>query len=135
MNEMYDMGIVTHNWGVMLVLGVIFINIFMLFGIKNIAKYKRAMLLFTPIAATAIGTVIFTGVVMMAAKHLEFTIENIAMILFAVILIYLERKRAKALKNSSQKDSGSFKEFKSYAFKILLLEIFVTLSISTWMWL
>ncbi|MDT8338227.1 MAG: hypothetical protein RQ763_03405 [Sulfurimonas sp.] len=135
MNEMYDMSIVTHNWGVMLVLSAIFINIFMLFGIKNLAKYRRAMLLFTPIAATAIGMVIFTGVVMMAAKHLEFTIENIAMILFVVILIYLERKRAKALKNSSQKESDAFKNFKAYALKILLLEIVVTLSISLWMWL
>ncbi len=135
MNEMYDMGIVTHNWGVMLVLSAIFINIFMLFGIKNTAKYKRVMLLFTPIAATAIGMVIFTGIVMMAAKHLEFTIENVAMIIFAIILIYLERRRAKALKNITQKESSSFKDFKSYALKILLLEIFVTLSISTWMWL
>lgn len=135
MNEMYDMSIVTHNWGVALVLSVVFINIFMLFGIKNLAKYKRTMLLFTPIAATAIGMVIFTGVVMMAAKHLEFTPENIVMILFAVILIYLERKRAKALKNSSQKEPDAFKNFKPYALNILLIEIVVTLSISTWMWI
>jgi hypothetical protein len=135
MNEMYDMGIVTHNWGVMFVLAAIFINIFMLFGIQNLAKYKRAMLLYTPIAATAIGTVIFTGVVMMAAKHLDFTVENIAMILFALTLIYLERKRAKALRGTSQKEADSFKNFKSYALNILLLEIFVTLGISTWMWL
>lgn len=135
MNEMYDMGIVTHNWGVMFVLAAIFINIFMLFGIQNLAKYKIAMLLYTPIAATAIGTVIFTGVVMMAAKHLDFTVENIAMILFALTLIYLERKRAKALRGTSQKEADSFKNFKSYALNILLLEIFVTLGISTWMWL
>lgn len=135
MNEMYDMGIVTHNWGVMLVLAAIFINIFMLLSIQNLAKYKRAMLLFTPIAATAIGMVVFTGVVMMASKHLDFTIENIAMILFAVTLIYLERKRAKALKNTAQKEADSFKNFKPYALNILLIEIVVTLSISTWMWI
>ncbi|WP_246032287.1 hypothetical protein [Sulfurimonas crateris] len=129
------MSIVTHNWGVMLVLGIIFINIFMLLSIQNLAKYRRAMLLFTPIAATAIGMVIFTGVVMMAAKHLDFTIENIAMIIFALTLIYLERKRAKALRGTSQKEIDSFKNFKSYALNILLIEIFVTLSISTWMWI
>lgn len=132
---MYDMSIVTHNWGVMLVLSAIFINIFMLLGIQNLAKYRRAMLLFTPIAATAIGMVIFTGVVMMAAKHLDFTVENIAMIIFALTLIYLERKRAKALRGTSQKEIDSFKNFKSYALNILLIEIFVTLSISTWMWI
>ncbi len=135
MNEMYDMSIVTHNWGVALVLGVILLNIFMLFGIKSLAKYTRAMLLFTPIVATAIGMVIFTGVVMMAAKHLDFTIENIAMIFFAFIFIYLEVKRSKALKSISKREPDAFKNFKAYALKIFLLQIFVTLSISFWMWL
>ncbi|MGE4419483.1 MAG: hypothetical protein AB7D38_06590 [Sulfurimonas sp.] len=135
MNEMYDMSIVTHNWGVALVLGVILLNIFMLFGIKSLAKYTRAMLLFTPIVATAIGMVVFTGVVMMAAKHLDFTIENIAMIFFAFIFIYLEVKRSKALKSISKKEPDAFKNFKAYALKIFLLQIFVTLSISFWMWL
>lgn len=134
MNEMYDMSIVTHNWGVMSVLGVILINIFMLLGIKNIAKYTRAMSLFTPIVGTTIGMVIFTGVVMMAAKHLDFTVQNIAMITFAVILIYLEVKRSKGLQNLNKKDENAIKEYRTYALKIFLLEIFVTLSISFWMW-
>lgn len=134
MNEMYDMGIVTHNWGVMAVLGAILINIFMLFVIKNISKYARAMLLYTPIVGTTIGMVVFTGVVMMAAKHLDFTVENIAMILFAVVLIYLEVKRSKGLQNLNKKDENRVKEYRAYALKIFLLEIFVTLSISFWMW-
>ncbi|MDD5372377.1 MAG: hypothetical protein PHO62_03000 [Sulfurimonas sp.] len=134
MNEMYDMSIVTHNWGVMSVFGVILINIFMLLGIKNIAKYTRAMSLFTPIVGTTIGMVIFTGVVMMAAKHLDFTVQNIAMIAFAVILIYLEVKRSKGLQNLNKKDENVVKEYRAYALKNFLLEIFVTLSISFWMW-
>ncbi|WP_295059082.1 hypothetical protein [Sulfurimonas sp.] len=129
------MSIVTHNWGVGLVLGAIFANIVMLYGIKSLTKYTRAMLLFTPIVSTTIGMVIFTGVVMMAAKHLDFTIENIAMILFAIILIYLEIKRSRALSHINKKDPDAFKNFKAYAIKIFLWEIFVTLSISFWMWL
>jgi hypothetical protein len=134
MNEMYDMSIITHSWGVMLVLGVIFVNIFMLFWIKNLAKYRRAVTLFNPIGATAIGMVIFTGVIMMAAKHLDFTIENIAMIIFAVIFIYLELKRSLGLKKLNKKEQGAFESYKSYALKIFFLEILVTLSISFWMW-
>lgn len=134
MNEMYEMGIVTHNYGVMLVLAVIFINIFMLFGIKNLADYKRVVSLFTPIAGTTIGVVIFTGVVMMAAKHLEFTTQNVAMIIFAIILIYMEFKRSVGLKNIDEKKDSAFKEYKSYALKILLLEIFAIVGISFWMW-
>jgi hypothetical protein len=134
MNEMYDMSIVAHNYGVMSVLGVILINIFMLFGIKTLAKYTRAMSLFTPIVGTAIGMVIFTGVVMMAAKHLDFTIENIAMIVIALVLIYLEVKRSKSLQNINKKEENAFVNYRTYAFKIFLLEIFVVLGISFWMW-
>lgn len=132
---MYDMGIVTHNWGVMAVLGVILINILMLLGIKNSTKYTRAISLFTPIVGTAIGMVVFTGVVMMASKHLDFTIENIVMILFSTVLIYLEVKRSKRLSRVDKKDENSFAEYKKEALKIFLLEIAVVLSISLWMWM
>lgn len=135
MNEMYDMSIVTHNWGVMAVLAVIFINILMLFGIKSSAKYTRANSLFAPIVGTVIGMVIFTGVIMMASKHLDFTIENIAMILFATIFIYLEAKRSKGLKRVSVKDEKTFLKYRAEALKILLTEIVVVLSISLWMWI
>lgn len=135
MNEMYEMSIVAHNWGIMSVFGVIFINVFMLLGIKNLTKYIRAMSLFTPIVGTAVGMVIFTGVVMMAAKHLQFSVQNIAMIIFAVILIYLEIRRALRLKNLNKKDENAFKNYKSYALKIFVLEILIVLTISFWMWL
>lgn len=134
MNEMYDMSIVAHNYGVMSVLGVILINIFMLFGIKNLAKYTRIMSLFTPIGSTMIGVVIFTGVIMMASKHLDFTVQNIVMIIFAVVLIFLETKRLLGLKYLDKKSEESFNGYKIYALKIMLLEILLTLSISFWMW-
>ncbi len=134
MNEMYDMSIVAHNYSVMAVLGVIFINIFILFSIKNLAKYTRAMSLFTPIVGTIIVAIVFPGVVMMAAKHLDFTVENIIMILFAVILIYLEFKRSMKLKYLNKKENNAFENYKSYAVKIFSLEIFLVLSISIWMW-
>ena len=135
MNEMYDMSIVTHNWGVMSVLVVVFLNIFMLFSIKNLSKYVRVMSIFTPIVGTTIGVVIFTGVVMMASKHLDFTIENIVMIVFAFIFIYLEIKRTSGLKYLNKKEQNAFKNYKAYALKILSLEIFVVLLISFWMWI
>jgi hypothetical protein len=135
MNEMYDMSIVTHNWGVMAVFSVIFINIFMLFGIRGLVKYRRAMLLFTPIVGTTIGMVIFSGVVMMASKHLDFTLQNIVMIFFSIILIFLEVKRSKALEKMDKKDPNAWQGYKSYAMKIFVAQIVGLLSISLWMWL
>ncbi len=134
MNEMYDMSIVTHNYGVMSVLAVILINLFMLLRAKDISRYIRAVRIFMPIGGTAIGIIVFTGVVMMAAKHLDFTMANIAMIIFAVILIYLEVKRSSRLKYINKKEDGAFAKYKSFAVKVLALEVIVTLSISFWMW-
>ena len=132
MNEMYDMSIVTHNFGVMLVLGVILVNIFFLYGTKDVVKYRRKHTLFMPIGMTMVGAVLFTGIVMMAAKHLEFSIENIVMILFVTLLIFLENKRSKALRFINQ---DRFEEYKKQAVKILAVEILLVLSISTWMWM
>ena len=134
MNEMYNMSIVTHNYGVMLVLGVILLNLFMIIKAKEISKYRRFHTLFIPIGSTIIGVIVFTGIVMMAAKHLDFSFANIVMIIFAIILIVLEVKRSKGLKSIKNVDEEKFVTYKKYAIKLLIYEILVTLSISFWMW-
>ena len=48
MNEMYNMSIVTHNYGVFFVLGVILVNFIFIVTAKDIKKYVRAMRLFNP---------------------------------------------------------------------------------------
>ena len=134
-NEMYDMSIVAHNYGVMAVLGVILLNLIMLLRAKDVKKYTRFMSIFMPIGSLGIGLIIFTGVIMMAAKHLDFTLANIAMIIFATILIVLEVKRSSKLKYLNKKEESAFKEYKTFSIKVLALEVFVTLSISAWMWM
>lgn len=134
MNEMYDMSIVTHNYGVIGMLGVILVHVFMLYTAKDLFKYRKFMILFLPIASTTIGAVIFTGIIMMAAKHLDFTIENIIMILLAVLFLVLEVKKSSTLKRLSSKKENGFVEYKKYAMKILMIETVMVLAISAWMW-
>lgn len=134
MNEMYDMSIVTHNLGVMGVLGVILVNVLILLMAKEITAYKRKMILFTPIGSTMIALIIFTGVIMMAAKHLDFTIENIVMIFFAIVFIVLEVKRTSTLKKLNKNQENGLAEYKRYAINILLIETTMVLVISSWMW-
>jgi len=134
MNEMYDMSIVTHNFGVIGVLGVILVNVLMLLRAKDVIKYKKFMMLFMPVASTMIATIVFTGIIMMAAKHLDFTIENIVMIIFATVFIALEFKKSYNLKYLNRKEEGAFSKYKSYAMNILLIETAMVLSISAWMW-
>jgi len=135
MNEMYDMGIVTHHYSVIVVLGMIFINILMLVRAADIYKYTRFVTIFMPIGMTAVGALIFTGVVMMAAKHLDFTVENIVMIVFAIVLIILENKRSKKLQFLDKKQENALSLYKVYAYKMFQIEVVMVLAISIWMWM
>ncbi|MCK9491267.1 MAG: hypothetical protein M0Q24_04195 [Sulfurimonas sp.] len=135
MNEMYDMSIVMHNYSVYGILAVILLNFLMLAKADEIRAYARFVTLFMPIGMTVIGAVIFTGVVMMAAKHLDFTVENVVMILFAVIVIVLENIRSKKLQKVDKKLPEALVLHKKEAYIIFALEVFLVFSISVWMWI
>ncbi|MFA6138563.1 MAG: hypothetical protein WC667_10800 [Sulfurimonas sp.] len=133
MNEMYDMSIVTHNMGVMGILAVILVNLVMLLGAQDIRRYAKRVRIFMPMSATMIAVILFTGIVMMAAKHLNFSAENIIMIIFGVSLIFLELTRYKKLKHLDISKEDALQTYKSIGLKILNIEFFVTLLISAWM--
>jgi len=135
MNEMYNMSIVAHYYSVVGILVVILVNIWMLNRATDVKAYRRQMRIFTPMGSTMIGSIIFTGVIMMAAKHLSFSVENILMILFALFIILLEVKRAKTLKYMNSKVENALENFKALAIKILAIEVLLTMSISIWMWM
>lgn len=82
----------------------------------------------------AIGVALFTGIVMMAAKHLNFTIENIVMIFIGVVLIVLEAKRAKMLRFLNAKKERALEAYKPFGLKILYIEFLLITLISLWMW-
>lgn len=135
MNEMYAMGIVTHNLGVMGMLAVILINFLMLLGAQDIRRYAKRMRIFMPIGAGLIATILFTGAVMMAAKHLSFSFENIVMIVFGILLIILEAKRYKKLKYINMNEPNPLERYKAIAYKILSIEFFGSLLITVWMFM
>lgn len=129
MNEMYNMSIVAHNFSVLVVLMVISINFYKIYRADGVQAYRKFNMLFNPIGATILGSVIFTGIIMMAAKHLDFSIANIIMIIFATVLVVLEAKRSKALRFIMNDDLKNFLEYKKYSQKILLSEFVITLVI------
>ena len=136
MNEMYNMGLSLHSWSAVAVLMMIFLNLYILISAKELAKYKRVNALYlVPLNITVLGTLLFTGVVMMAAKHLHFSIENIIMIVLGVALIVLEAKRLKALKYLSTKKEHALEVYKPFARTLLQVEFGLVLLMSLWMWL
>ncbi len=127
MNEMYEMSIVTHNFSVLAVLLIIAINFYKITRADNVFKYRKFNTLFNPIGSTLIGFVIFTGVIMMAAKHLDFTIANNIMIVFSVVIIVLEFKRSRGMKYIKNVNLPAFLIYKKFSQKILITEFLITL--------
>ncbi len=126
MNEMYEMSIVTHNFSVLAVLLIIAINLYKITKADDVFKYRKFNTLFNPIGGTIIGFVIFTGVVMMAAKHLDFTFANNIMIIFSIVLIVLEVKRSKGMKHIKNDNLNGFLIYKKFSQKILITEFLIT---------
>jgi len=132
MNEMYNMSIVTHGTFVIWLLAMILINYTVLSVANDLKLYRRKRSLFyIPLDFVGFGGVVFTGVIMMAAKHLDFTIQNIAMIIVATIFIVIDIKRSKEFKYV--RDENDFNIYKTFAKKVLIVEFVMVLLISLWM--
>ena len=125
MNEMYEMSIVTHNFSALAVLLIIMVNFYKITRANDVFKYRKFNTLFNPIGATIIGFVVFTGIVMMAAKHLDFTVANNIMIAFSIVLIILEVKRSKGMKFIKNDNLNAFLAYKKISQKILIIEFFI----------
>ena len=136
MNEMYNMGLSLHSIGAGAVLAVIFVNLFILMSYNDLKKYKRLhSIVLWPSTFTILGLVVFTGIIMMAAKHLDFTFANIVMIIVSIVYIALEAKRVKSLKYLSDTKDHAFNAYKPMARSILQVEFILVVIISIWMWL
>ena len=135
MNEMYSMSIDIHDFGVFALFLIIVVNMVMLNNADDMLGYARKMRIYMPFSASMIAVIIFTGVVMMAAKHLDFSLPNIVMIVFSIVLIGLESKRYGSLKHIDRRIENVFAQYKSKAMKYLGVELLLTVLISIWMFL
>jgi len=134
MNAMYNMSLSIHWWGVLLLIGIFLASLWQLNRSKDVLAYLRKMRIQGPLIFMAMFIPIFTGMVMMAAKHLDFTIPNIMMILLSIILIVFEIRRSKPLKYASIAEEG-VEKYKKEARTILISEIALILLVSLWMFL
>lgn len=122
------------HFGLVLVwLGVIAFNAAMVqFAVQG-GEYVRRARIAMPFSVMAIAAISFTGTVMMAAKHLAFTLENVAMILVTVSLIVLEARRYKTLRRLRTKVADALALYRPYALKLLGIELLLTLLVTVWM--
>lgn len=135
MNEMYSMSIIMHDAGIVALIVAILVNIWMLRSAVDRKKYTKKMRIYMPFSVMSLAAVMFTGVVMMAAKHLDFNLPNLVMIMVSIILIVLESKRYSALKYLDRTREEALEEYKSKAMRIMLIELAFVIVISIWMFL
>ena len=134
MEALYATGLEIHFVGVVVLLAVVMFNIIMLALSHQIIRYAKRLRIVMPISFSLIIITAFTGIIMMAAKHLNFSLANIAMIMLSVIFIILEIKRYKILKYETDiKQEGAFNEYKQKAFRLLGIEMLLLMVMSIWM--
>lgn len=134
MEALYTIGLEIHTVGVLVLMGVVMFNILMLSLSKNIILYAKRMRIVMPISGSLIALILFTGAIMMAAKHLHFTFPNLIMIVAGIVMIILEAKRYKTLKRRTDiSQENAFEGYKSKAFRFLGIEFGMMLIISVWM--
>jgi glucan phosphoethanolaminetransferase (alkaline phosphatase superfamily) len=134
MEALYTAGLEIHFVGVFVLLAVVIFNIIMLALSYQIIRYAKRLRIVMPISSALIIIIIFTGIVMMAAKHLNFSLANIAMIVLSILFIVLELKRYKILKHETDiKQENAFVQYKKKAFRFLGIEMALLVVMSAWM--
>jgi hypothetical protein len=134
MEAMYTMGLEIHTVGVIVLMGVVMFNIMMLALSNQVIRYAKRMRIVMPISSSLIALILLTGMIMMAAKHLHFTLANDAMIVVGIVMIVLEAKRYKTLKRRTDiTQEGAFALYKRKAFRYLGIEMVLLISVTLWM--
>jgi hypothetical protein len=123
---MYTSAIDYHIYAVLLL--VITITLFYLYTQlqRDFNRYKILIRNWMPIYVFALASAIFTGIVMMAAKHLIFDLPNLLMIFSSAFLIGLEIIRHKRMKASPQSDERAYIIFAKRIYAIELVTLFAT---------
>lgn len=134
MEALYTAGLEIHFVGVVVLLAVVVFNMIMLAFSHQIIRYAKRLRIVMPISSSLIIITVFTGIVMMAAKHLSFSLANIAMIIVSIFFILLEIKRYKVLKyETDPKQENAFTQYKKKAFRFLGIELLLLIAMSVWM--
>jgi len=133
MNEMYAMSIGIHDAAVIGLGLLIAVNALMVASARRIRSYAKRMRMVMPLFGGTIAVVLFTGAVMMAAKRLSFSVENILMIVIGIIMIILEARRYKALKRTDPDQEEALMRYRATALKLLGIEAALIGAISAWM--
>ncbi len=131
---MFNASLEAHGYSVVLFLVMICVNLLLLMRANDLFTFRKQMAYTTPLSAVFLASAIFTGIVLILSKHLSFDLSNIFMIIIAIIITILEVKRIKPLKYLKNVPQA-VPLYRNYAQRLLLIELFMMLAMSLWMWI
>ncbi len=133
MEMMYDMSVQIHYGLVFVWMGVLLFNAAMVQFAVQVPVYVRRARIAMPMSVMTLFALAFTGAIMMAAKHLHFTPENIAMIVLVIVLTVMESRRYKTMRRLRVKVENALELYRPWALKLLGIEMALTLAMTAWM--
>jgi len=129
MNEMYEMSQSIHIYSVIaMIISSVLILLLHKSKVPQESFTKRAAVIGLA-HVSFLGSVALTGVIMMAAKHLSFSLANILMIIGMITIIVLEVKRNKLLKMVTKFRRVELDIYKPIGFNYGLIEFVLLLLI------
>ncbi len=130
MQNMYAQAMNYHIYTILVL--VLSITLFYLYTQieRDFFRYQRRIRIWMPIYIFAIASVAFTGIVMMAAKRLDFNFANSMMIAASFGLIFLEVYRSRRLKQTTQEEGTAYRFFAKRIYAIELIIAFMTVYIA-----
>jgi len=129
MNEMYEMSQSIHIFSVVAMIISLIIMMLIHKSSYEVEIFEKKLAIAMVFYSSFLGAAALTGMIMMAAKHLDFTLANLVMIIGLMALIGLEIKRYKILKMVIRFKRVELDVYKRVAFNYEIIELVLILVI------
>lgn len=129
MNDMYALSQDIHMFSVIATIAILIIMLFTHKRKIDFDAYVKKIQILMILHITVVASIVLTGTIMMAAKHLSFTPANLLMIIAVFIISALEIKRNKALAKATKFKQMEPELSKKHAFNYHVVELFLVFAV------
>jgi len=122
MNELIELSAQLHLIFVVVLIGLILINLYLLKSDKIFFKLSKRLELIAPQYYIVLAAIFFTGLIVMAVRQFSFSLIVWEMMIAWVVIVGLGIKNHKLYKKA-RLDAGSQNMYKALAFRKYLLDL------------
>jgi len=122
MNELIELSAQLHLIFIVVLIGLIFINLYLLKSDKTFFNLSKRLELIAPQYYIVLSAIFFTGLIVMAVRQFSFSFVVWEMIIAWIVMVGLGIKNHKLYKKA-RLDAGSQNAYKALAFRKYLLDL------------